>query len=431
MTIESPSHNIEITHNQPSTPGKKNRKPETSEMLKEELSDGGRHDGGNNWARVCDTCRSAPCTVYCQADSAYLCTDCDARIHAATQTASTHERVLVCEACERMPAAFLCKADAASLCVSCDADIHSANPLANRHHRVPIHPIVGGIYGQPGTDGAGRLPEQMGYGTDSFLAPKGDECFSKEDEDEAASWLLLNPSVKNSNNHHNSNVNMFGGDVDDYLDLDEYNSGIDSQFSEQHSQQQQYAMPHKSYGGDDDSAVPVQSAETKYQVQQQQQQPHNFRIGMGYQTNAAYSYIASISRSESVSSPDVSLVQESTTSDIKMPHSRTPNGTVDFFSSPPLQTPTQLAPVDREARVLRYREKKKSRKFEKKIRYASRKAYAETRPRIKGRFAKRSDVEVEVEQRLPNNLIGEGGYGGIVPSECWKCNEDSVITCQK
>jgi hypothetical protein len=39
---------------------------------------------------------------------------------------------------------------------------------------------------------------------------------------------------------------------------------------------------------------------------------------------------------------------------------------------------------------MRYREKRKSRRFEKTIRYASRKAYAETRPRIKGRFAKRT-----------------------------------------
>ncbi|XP_078446176.1 zinc finger protein CONSTANS-LIKE 3-like [Wolffia australiana] len=46
--------------------------------------------------------------------------------------------------------------------------------------------------------------------------------------------------------------------------------------------------------------------------------------------------------------------------------------------------------TEREARVMRYREKKKRRKFEKKIRYASRKAYADTRPRIKGRFAKGS-----------------------------------------
>jgi hypothetical protein len=46
----------------------------------------------------------------------------------------------------------------------------------------------------------------------------------------------------------------------------------------------------------------------------------------------------------------------------------------------------------REARVMRYKEKRKNRRFEKTIRYASRKAYAEKRPRIKGRFAKRAET---------------------------------------
>uniref|UniRef100_A0A0E0ASV3 CCT domain-containing protein n=1 Tax=Oryza glumipatula TaxID=40148 RepID=A0A0E0ASV3_9ORYZ len=45
---------------------------------------------------------------------------------------------------------------------------------------------------------------------------------------------------------------------------------------------------------------------------------------------------------------------------------------------------------EREERVRRYREKRKNRKFQKTIRYASRKAYAEARPRIKGRFVKRA-----------------------------------------
>lgn len=44
--------------------------------------------------------------------------------------------------------------------------------------------------------------------------------------------------------------------------------------------------------------------------------------------------------------------------------------------------------MEREAKIMRYKEKRKKRKFEKQIRYASRKAYAEMRPRIKGRFAK-------------------------------------------
>ncbi|KAL0372043.1 UNVERIFIED_CONTAM: Zinc finger protein CONSTANS-LIKE 5 [Sesamum calycinum] len=71
--------------------------------------------------------------------------------------------------------------------------------------------------------------------------------------------------------------------------------------------------------------------------------------------------------------------------------------------------PTPVSGVDREARVLRYREKRKNRKFEKTIRYASRKAYAETRPRIKGRFAKRSELEVD------SLISGDASYG-VVPT---------------
>ncbi|KAL6589571.1 hypothetical protein ACP70R_013232 [Stipagrostis hirtigluma subsp. patula] len=53
-----------------------------------------------------------------------------------------------------------------------------------------------------------------------------------------------------------------------------------------------------------------------------------------------------------------------------------------------LQTPTGDPAVDREAKVMRYKEKRKHRRYEKQIRYASRKAYADMRPRVKGRFVK-------------------------------------------
>ena len=71
------------------------------------------------------------------------------------------------------------------------------------------------------------------------------------------------------------------------------------------------------------------------------------------------------------------------------------------MSSPygrPAKTGANLAvALDREVRVMRYREKRKNRKFERKIWYASRKAYAETRPRIKGRFAKRVEMDADVD----------------------------------
>lgn len=94
-----------------------------------------------------------------------------------------------------------------------------------------------------------------------------------------------------------------------------------------------------------------------------------------------------------------------------------PDGSVvtdvsDSYGKPVMESANrtaQISSADREARVLRYREKRKNRKFEKTIRYASRKAYAETRPRIKGRFAKRVDMaDVEGDPVC-------GGYG-VVPS---------------
>lgn len=116
-----------------------------------------------------------------------------------------------------------------------------------------------------------------------------------------------------------------------------------------------------------------------------------------------------------MSSMEASVVPDAIMTDISNSQTRPPKGTIEFFCGTPLQVPAHFAPVGREARVLRYREKKKTRKFEKTIRYASRKAYAETRPRIKGRFVKRTEMEVEVEQMFNATAMAESGFG-IVPS---------------
>jgi len=76
-----------------------------------------------------------------------------------------------------------------------------------------------------------------------------------------------------------------------------------------------------------------------------------------------------------------------------------PEASTTGFSNFPLQTlhVGTAEPLGREARVLRYKEKRKNRKFEKTIRYASRKAYAESRPRVKGRFVKRTELPTQEE----------------------------------
>lgn len=61
-----------------------------------------------------------------------------------------------------------------------------------------------------------------------------------------------------------------------------------------------------------------------------------------------------------------------------------------------------MANEDREARVSRYREKRRTRLFSKKIRYQVRKLNAEKRPRMKGRFVKRSNLMPPVGFPMPN-----------------------------
>lgn len=275
-------------------------------MLKEKSRGVHGSNTSNHWARICDACQSAVCTVYCRADSAYLCTGCDSRIHRTSPEASRHERMWVCEACERAPAAFLHKADAASLCTTCDSDIHSANPLARRHQRVPILPIPGMLYGTPSAPyPSGLVMGPTGVAAKiEFLTQDEDQTIhEEEDEDEAASWPLFN-HVKNICNQSNNIGRFFGGEVDKYLDLDEYNSYQDNQFSNQDNNQlQPYDVSQKSYGSD--NVVPIQYGKSKDQIHN-----HSFQLGREYEASKnVYDNPASISHTVSSSSPSAYFIR--------------------------------------------------------------------------------------------------------------------------
>lgn len=72
---------------------------------------------------------------------------------------------------------------------------------------------------------------------------------------------------------------------------------------------------------------------------------------------------------------------------IEFPYWRKPRSKADM---------EQLA-ENRGRAMLRYKEKKKTRRYEKHIRYESRKARADTRKRLKGRFVKAGDTpDIEI-----------------------------------
>lgn len=216
----------------------------------------------NDRARACDTCRSTACSVYCHADSAYLCTRCDDQVHSANRVASRHKRVLVCESCECAPASFLCEADDASLCTACDSEVHSANPLARRHHRVPI-------YGNSYSSMATHHKSETTTKTDPEKRLVVEIERGQEDvkDKEAASWLFPN-SDKYSGNNQNNEL-LFS---DEYLDLADYNSSMDYKFTGQYNQeqhQQDCGVPQTTYGGD--RVVPLQLEDSRGHLRHKQQ----------------------------------------------------------------------------------------------------------------------------------------------------------------
>uniref|UniRef100_A0A061QT02 Cct motif-containing protein n=1 Tax=Tetraselmis sp. GSL018 TaxID=582737 RepID=A0A061QT02_9CHLO len=62
----------------------------------------------------------------------------------------------------------------------------------------------------------------------------------------------------------------------------------------------------------------------------------------------------------------------------------------------------KLTPEERRLKILRYREKRNARNFQKKIKYVCRKTLADSRPRIRGRFARNTDEDAKMPGEKKN-----------------------------
>ncbi|KAL8499422.1 hypothetical protein ACS0TY_022407 [Phlomoides rotata] len=319
--------------------------------------------GAESWsltAKPCDSCKTAAAIVFCLVDSAFLCPTCDGEIHAANNLASRHPRVRVCEVCEQSPAVVTCKADAAALCAACDAEIHSANPLARRHERLPVVPFYDAV--------------------PSVKPPRPTEEFSEMEvgvEAEAASWILPDPNSKldvDSGSTEQKSPEYLFTEMDPHLDLHLIpGPQKPGQFTtDEHKQDSS------------DGVVPVEDSNECGSGQYPAPAPavdgcltYNLEYTAGSKPFMYNFTSQSFTQSVSSSSFEAGVVPDH-------------NAMGDISKNVVL--PCRALGIDREARVSRYREKRKNRKFNKTIRYASRKAYAEKRPRVKGRFAKRTEI---------------------------------------
>uniref|UniRef100_A0A0D9VI61 CCT domain-containing protein n=1 Tax=Leersia perrieri TaxID=77586 RepID=A0A0D9VI61_9ORYZ len=251
-----------------------------------------------------------------------------------------------------------CGAEAARLYCRADGAF-----LCGGCDRVPVAPFFGAL-----TD---ATPPPHGAGADAAQVEEHAEDDDDEDglsnEAEAASWLL--PEPDDNNCHDDSGgaaAAAFFADTGAYL-------GVDLDFA-------------RSMDGIKAIGVPVAPPEL------------DLAAGGLFYPDHSHSINHSLS-----SSSEVAVVPDA----------------VSAGAAPSMMVVvTASKGKEREARLMRYREKRKNRRFDKTIRYASRKAYAETRPRVKGRFAKRADDDTLLPETPCSPAFSSAltASDGVVPS---------------
>ncbi|CAL5203534.1 unnamed protein product [Lathyrus oleraceus] len=87
---------------------------------------------------ICDFCGDQRSMVYCRSDAACLCLSCDRNVHSANTLARRHSRTLLCERCSSQPALVRCSEEKISLCQNCDWLGHG-NSASSNHKRQTIN----------------------------------------------------------------------------------------------------------------------------------------------------------------------------------------------------------------------------------------------------------------------------------------------------
>nr|AEP02790.1 heading day 1 [Oryza sativa] len=390
--------------------------------------------------RVCEACEQAPAALACRADAAALCVACDVQVHSANPLARRHQRV---------PVAPLPAITIPATSVLAEAVVATATVLGGKDEEVDSWIILSKDSNNNNNNNDNSNSNSSNNDNDNdndnnnnsnssnngmyfgevdeyFDLVRYNSYYDNNNNDNSNSNSSNNDNDNdndNNNNSNSSNNGMYFGEVDEYFDLVGYNSYYDNRIEnnqdqqygmhEQQEQQQQQQEMQKEFAEKEGSECVVPSQITMLSEQQHSGYGVVGADQAASMTAGVSAYTDSISNSISFSSMEAGIVPDSTVIDMPNSSILTPAGAINLFSGPSLQMSLHFSSMDREARVLRYREKKKARKFEKTIRYETRKAYAEARPRIKGRFAKRSDVQIEVDQMFSTAALSDSSYGTV------------------
>ncbi|KAK4801687.1 hypothetical protein SAY86_022174 [Trapa natans] len=390
---------------------------------------------------LCDFCGEQRSMVYCRSDAACLCLSCDRNVHSANALSKRHSRTLVCERCESQPAIVRCTEERVSLCHNCDLNGHGVSTCSSTHKRqtincysgcpsaVELSSIWSSIVQFPFADDT-TCEEELGLMsiTENSLTTcscGGSESNTNhgsglvETETENANVLVGSSSSLPELKSPTQNVGLQTAtpiccpqakepllfeddglyedfDMDEVdLNLENYeelfgvtlnssedlleNGGIDSLFTK------------KEISPEDSNCQDAVLAEGS-SAQPANPQPACSAASADSMISSKTEPVLCFTPRQAHSNLSFSgLTGESTAYD----HQDCGVSSMHLMGEPPWCHPgseNSQPSVSRSNAVMRYKEKKKNRKFEKRVRYASRKARADVRRRVKGRFVKAGDA---------------------------------------
>ncbi|XP_051214332.1 zinc finger protein CONSTANS-LIKE 13 [Lolium perenne] len=357
---------------------------------------------------ACDYCSEARAAVYCRADSARLCLPCDRLVHAANAVCSRHARAPLCAACLSAGAVF--RSSAGFLCSNCDFGRarDAGGPLGS--DRCTVQPYTG----RPTAHDLAAL-----LGVPDFEKPKAaradegwwdiwDEphVFSMEDLIVPTTSVhgfqpLVTPSSPKNQSSPDGKANEEV--IKQLRELAEADGGGGQIAPREEAEQAPHQLPSwtPSQYIDENGNFAVENNHEVTTMPTPGYENGGWNNGNYHALNDAckteYEHEqAPVSSAEACLSSFVQMSElcpsMSNGSVMDDSHQANPSSGMPVQAFPKRGTFDVVAGPERDIVISRYKEKRRTRRFDKQVRYESRKARADSRLRIKGRFAKANQI---------------------------------------
>ncbi|TVT97987.1 hypothetical protein EJB05_56702 [Eragrostis curvula] len=376
----------------------------------------------------CDFCTGLPAVVYCRADSARLCLPCDRHFHGANTVSTRHARAPLCAACRAAPAAFRRGGSAGAggfLCGNCDFEERDRD-TAQPGVEPPLHDRAA-VEGYTGCPAIGDLAVILGVGGGCEKAAGGHGWWPAWEEPQV---LRLEDVIVPTTSCHglqplvtptSPKVRSAGGKLDEEvirqlgeLAKSEAAAAAYAEVEPPAGDEQlpswassEYAIGHGGFEAFNQEAasMAVPSCEHEAWIATdcnddstagvcRTLEPHSPAPALAPAISSAEEPSLSSFVEISQICPSLSLGNSADVDDNNNVVKRDPAATPRDVPAPPATKKGgyDVAYPDRGTVISRYKEKRKNRRFDKQIRYESRKARADGRLRIKGRFAKANEI---------------------------------------